>query len=84
MAESQSNGRFASDNPQSFAQFILELAEAGVAVETRPEIGAIEVVVSDHGEVAEVVLLAPEQALALARRLIAAVQALAAAEGANK
>jgi hypothetical protein len=81
MAERQDNGRIASDNPQSFAEFILQFAEAGIAVETRPDIGAIEVIVSDNGQVAEVVLLAPAQGVALAQRLISAALELAASGG---
>ena len=57
------------------------LAEAGIAVETRPDIGAIELVIRDHGRVAEILVLAPVQALAVAQRLVSAVQAMTAAEG---
>ena len=63
--------------PSSLELDLLGFSEARLAVETRPDIGAIELIVRDHGEVADVVVLAPEQAVAVAQRLISAVLALA-------
>ena len=68
-------------NPATFEIDLLGFAEAGIAVETRPDIGAIELAIRDHGQVAETLVLAPVQALAVAQRLVRAVQAMTAAEG---
>ena len=80
MPESQSNRASGAVNPTTtFEIDLLGVAEAGIAVEIPPDIGAIEVVIRDHGQVADVVILAPAQAIAVAQRLISAVLALAEA-----
>ena len=61
-------------NPATSELDLLGFVEAGIAVETRPDIGAIEIVVRDHEQVAKTLVLASVQALAVAQRLVSAVQ----------
>jgi hypothetical protein len=82
MATEDLDGRIPSGNPPtSFTDFILQFAEAGLAVELRPDIGAIELAVRSDGEAKWVVVLGPAQAVAVAQRLISAALAIAASEG---
>jgi len=51
MPESQDNRAGRAVNPTTtFEIDLLGSAEAGIAVEIRPDIGAIEVVIRDHGQ----------------------------------
>ena len=78
MAARQSSRADRAVNPDIFD--ILGFAECGLAVVHRPDIGAVELVIRERGRIIETVVLAPEQALAVAERLVGAVMALAAAE----
>jgi hypothetical protein len=73
MAARQSNGRIASD--KSRLPDILQFTEAGLAVQSRPD---IEIAVRSDGEADWCVVLAPAQAVATAQRLLAAALAVAA------
>ena len=77
MPELQDNRAARAVNPLSFELSILGFVESSISVETRPDIGAIELIIRS-GDTADVVVLAPEQAVVVAQRLISAVLALAA------
>jgi hypothetical protein len=78
MVEPESTRGAPAVNPDDFEQSILQFVEAGLAVAARPDLGAIELALRDHGETVETIVLAPAQALVLAQRLFAAVLRLAA------
>ena len=81
MATRQNRAADSAVNPPSSLELsILEMVEAGIAIETRADIGAVVIVVRDAGQVADTIVLAPEQPVAVAQRLVAAVLALAEAE----
>ena len=80
MAESQNTPARCAVNPAAFERDLLQLTEGGLAVETRLDIGAIELIIRDRGDTAEVVILGPEQATLLACRLLHAALAVYAAE----
>ena len=54
--------RRAVNPPSSLEISILDMVEAGLTVVPRPDIGAVEIVVRDHGQVADTIILAPNQA----------------------
>ena len=80
MAKRQSSRGASAVNPTISVHDILGFAEAGLAVETRAEIGAVELVIRERGRITETLVLAPRQAARLAERLLLAALPLAAAE----
>ena len=74
MAASQSKGRVSAVNPD-FQAGILDFIEAGLRVTARPELGAVELAIRDARQSTRV-MLAPVQALEVARRLGGAVASL--------
>ncbi len=74
MAEAESTRGAPAVNPD-FQASILDFVEAGVRVTPRPELGAVELAIRDAVEATRIVL-APVQALEVARRLVGAVARL--------
>jgi hypothetical protein len=79
MAARQSNGRASAVNPTKFELDLLNLAEAGICVTVRHDIGAVEVLIRDHDRHEQILLAAP-QAIVLAQRLIATALLLCAGD----
>ena len=75
MAKRQDNGRIASDKSPSTIHDILGFAAAGLAVETNPATGGVELRIRERGRITEIVVLAPCQAARLALKLIEAALA---------
>ena len=73
MPEPQSSRAARAVNPQtSFELSILDLIECGLAVAPRPDLGGVELRIRDREQVT-VLIVGPEQAMAVAKLLIAAV-----------
>ena len=77
MATRQSRAAKSAVNPDAFAHDLIGFAAAGLAVRCRHDIDGVELLIRDGASTEDVVVLAPVQALEVARRLVAAVFELA-------
>jgi hypothetical protein len=81
MAEAESTRAARAVNPDAFERDILNLTRAGLRVVPRPDIEAVEVRARALGHPPTTIVMAPNQALELAERLVAAVLDVAAEAG---
>lgn len=73
MATRQSKAAHRAVNPQSpFELGILDLIECGLAIVPRPDLGGVELRIRDREQLT-VLIVGPEQAMAVAKLLIGAV-----------
>ena len=80
MAASESSRALGAVNASDFELDLLAVAETGIGVRTRPDIGGVEILITAGGRLRDVVVLHPVQALEVARRLLGAAASIGAGD----